>query len=39
MWDIDSYRDFLDDHTDKHHMIGSWLIVLGVIGVLLVVFA
>ncbi len=39
MWDIDSYRDVLDDHTGKHHMIGSWLIVLVVIGVLLVVFA
>jgi len=38
MWDLDSYRDFLDEHKSQHHTIGSALIVLVVVGVLLAVF-
>jgi hypothetical protein len=36
MWDRDPYRDFLDDHTSKHHATGSALIVLFVVGFLLI---
>jgi len=36
MWDRDPYQDFLDDHTSKHHAIGSALIVLFVFGFLLI---
>ena len=39
MWDVDSYRDFLNDHGDHHHTIGSAFIVLTVVGILLIVFA
>lgn len=35
MWDLDSYRDFLDEHTSRHHAIGSALIVLAVVGAVL----
>jgi hypothetical protein len=35
MWDLDSYRDFLDEHTSRHHTIGSALIVLAVVGAVL----
>lgn len=38
MWDLDSYRDFLDEHGSQRHTIGSALIVLVVVGVLLTVF-
>jgi hypothetical protein len=38
MWDINRYRDFLDEHSSDHHTIGSSLILLVVIGVLLIVF-
>jgi hypothetical protein len=38
MWDLDSYRDFLDEHKSQHHAIGSALIVLLVVGALLIVF-
>jgi hypothetical protein len=37
MWDLDPYRDFLDEHKSQHHTIGSALIVLVVVGVLLIV--
>jgi|SoiMethySBSTD1v2_1073268.scaffolds.fasta_scaffold00145_52 hypothetical protein len=38
MWDIESYRDFLNDHMSRHHTIGSALIVLIMVGALLMVF-
>lgn len=38
MWDLDSYRDFLDEHNSQRHTIGSALIVLVVVGVLLALF-
>ena len=37
MWDIESYRDFLNDHMSKHHTAGSALIVLIVVGALVVI--
>ena len=38
MWDLDSYRDFLDEHNSQRHTIGSALIMLVVVGVLLALF-
>lgn len=37
MWDRDPYRDLLDEHTSKHHAVGSALIVLIAVGLLLIV--
>jgi hypothetical protein len=39
MWNIDSYHDVLDESNRRHHKIGSWLVVLLVVGVLIFVFA
>lgn len=39
MWDNDSYLDFLGERASKHHVIGSWLIVLVVAAALLILFA
>lgn len=38
MWDLDPYRDLLDEHTSKHHTIGSALVVLFVVGLVLILF-
>jgi hypothetical protein len=39
MWNLESYRDILNENNRHHHTIGSWLVVLLVIGVLIFVFA
>jgi hypothetical protein len=39
MWDMDSYRDFLQEHAGNHHAIGSALALLVAAGILLFVFA
>jgi hypothetical protein len=39
MWNLESYHDILNENNRRHHTIGSWLVVLLVIGVLIVVFA
>lgn len=39
MWDFDSYREFLREKTGDHHIIGSSLIMLVVVGALLIVWA
>lgn len=39
MWNIESYRDILNENTGRHHTVGSAVVVLVVIGVLIVVFA
>lgn len=39
MWnDLDSYREFLSEHANDHHLIGSSFLVLVVVGTLLIVF-
>jgi len=37
MWDFDSYRDFLREHTANHHAIGSAVVLLAAVCVLLFV--
>ena len=39
MWDFDSYREFLSEHASNHHLVGSSLLVLVVVGTLLIVFS
>lgn len=39
MWNIESYHDILDENNRRHHTIGSWLVVLLVVGVLIFVLA
>ena len=39
MWDLDSYRDFLEEHASSHHAVGSALALLAVVGILLFLFA
>ena len=38
MWNFDSYREFLNEHASDHHLVGSSLLVLVVVGTLLIVF-
>lgn len=37
MWDMDSYQEFLREHTSDHHAIGSALVLLVAVGILLLV--
>lgn len=39
MWSIDSYHDILNENNRRHHIVGSWLVVLLAAGVLMFVFA
>lgn len=39
MWNLESYHDILNENNRRHHTIGSWLVVLLVIGALVFVLA
>jgi hypothetical protein len=39
MWDMDSYQEFLREHANGHHAIGSALALLVVIGLLCLLLA